>query len=234
MSEEGQKGQNKVDFDSADIGKKQKAVQFTEIEGAEERARAAEKAKAAAEKAAEELHEANVEAVADRQVAVEKQEKLARGGVLYKIFAGWHKWAILGVLLLIGAGVAVYLIFFNKPTEAVPAKEAAKAFYDQMIAKSENSSASEDIIANDEEYKQKIDSLNTDEERYYYNAYYAVYVLRVNYDLVGATDKVGEAYSFLTDDYDKCVFLWSANIVYGGAPIEMPDEYYMESECDEE
>ena len=72
MSEEGQKGQNKVDFDSADIGKKQKAVQFTEIEGAEERAKAAEKAKTAAEKAAEELHEANVEAVAERQVAVGK------------------------------------------------------------------------------------------------------------------------------------------------------------------
>jgi len=234
MSEEGQKGQNKVDFDSADIGKKQKAVQFTEIEGAEERAKAAEKVKLAAEKAADELHEANVKAVAARQDAIKKRERYEKGSVLYKIFAGWRKWVILAVLLIAGAGIAVYLIFFNKPAEAVPAKEAAKAFYDEMIAKSENGSAPEDIIANDEEYKQKIDSLNTDEERYYYNAYYAVYVLRVNYDLVGATDKVGEAYSFLTDDYDKCIFLWSANTVYGGAPIEMPDEYYVESECDEE
>lgn len=209
MSEEGQKGQSKVDFDSADIGKKQKAVQFTEIEGAEERAKAAEKAKAAAEKAAEELHEANVEAVADRQVAIEKQEKLAKSGVLYKIFAGWHKWAILGVLLLIGAGIAVYLIFFNKPAEAVPAKEAAKAFYDEQVA-TVDSNNMDNFIDSYPEARDKMEQAwrsASETDAIWYGYYYALFVKKIGLNEVQTIEIMNSLdFSYLPED-EECELL---------------------------
>lgn len=186
MSEEGQNGQNKVDFDSADIGKKQKAVQFTEIEGAEERAKAAEKAKLAAEKAANELHEANVKAVAARQDAIKKQERYEKGSVLYKIFAGWRKWVILAVLLMAGAGIAVYLIFFNKPAEVSP-REAAKALYDQQAAAVNFDDFEGTYPAARDAFEEAWFNAS-DNDKFWYGYYYATFLRDVGYSEEAAVD----------------------------------------------
>ena len=134
MSEEpGQKREDGIDFDSANIGKKKKAVQFTEIEGAEERAKAAEKAKIAAEKEAEELHQAEVEAASARQAKAEDQARLEKGGLLYRLFGGYRKWITLAIFLLIAAGIVGFIWWKNRKVELSP-REAAKALYDEQIA----------------------------------------------------------------------------------------------------
>lgn len=135
MSEEpGQKREDGIDFDSANIGKKKKAVQFTEIEGAEERAKAAEKAKIAAEKEAEELHQAEVEAASARQAKAEDRARLEKGGLLYRLFGGYRKWITLAIFLLIAAGIVGFIWWKNRKVELSP-REAAKALYDEQIAR---------------------------------------------------------------------------------------------------
>ncbi len=135
MSEEpGQKREDGIDFDSANIGKKKKAVQFTEIEGAEERAKAAEKAKLAAEKEAEELHQAEVEAASARQAKAEDQARLEKGGLLYRLFGGYRKWITLAIFLLIAAGIVGFIWWKNREIQLTP-QQAAKAFYEEQLAK---------------------------------------------------------------------------------------------------
>ena len=135
MSEEtGQKREDGIDFDSANIGKKKKAVQFTVIEGAEERAKAAERAKQAAEKEAEELHQAEIEAASARQAKAEDQERLKKGGLLYRLFGGYRKWITLLILLLIAAGIAGFFWWKNREVVLTP-QQTAKAFYEEQLAK---------------------------------------------------------------------------------------------------
>lgn len=235
MSEEsGQKGQDeKVSFDSANIGKKQKATQFTIIEGAEERAKAAERAKIEAEKEAEELHEADIEAASANQAKAEEEQRMATAGLGYKIFGGKRKWIILGIILLITAAILSWFLLFKKPEPTLAPKDAAKAFYDQQAAKISPESTLDDHAAAQKEFLDKIEGLETDEERYYYTIYYTKYLKDIEGDATGALDSLQKAYSLQQiGNYDKCLFAEVMSDVYMGLPLDIPEEYLIGEGCE--
>lgn len=178
MSEEpGQKERKDgVDFDSANIGKKQKATQFTIIEGAEERAKAAERAKNEAKKEAEELHQADIEAASARQAKAEEKQREEEGGLKYKLFGGWRKWLIIGIILLIGAGIASYFLFFKKDnSESLPAREAAKALYDEQVASIDKNNFAETYPPARDKLEEAWGNAS-DDDRFWYAYYYALFL----------------------------------------------------------
>lgn len=112
---EGQEQNEKATFfDSAKISEKKDVEHFSNVEGAEERAKAAERARKAAEKEAAEVHAADVRAAAEQMKKAEDKQTGKRGGILGFLFGGWHKWVTIVVILAIIAG-AVLLIFKSIP-----------------------------------------------------------------------------------------------------------------------
>lgn len=174
--------ENGVAFDSANIGKKKKATQFTIIEGAEERARAAQIAKVAAEREAQELHQADIEAASLRQKQAEEAERQARGGIAYKLFGGWRKWLWLAILL-IAIAATVYFVFFNKKPEVKKsAKEEAKALYDEQLAKIDRNNLEESYVSARDLMEEKWNSADDDESKFWYGYYYAYFMRDSIYD----------------------------------------------------
>lgn len=112
---EGQEQNEKATFfDSAKISEKKDVEHFSNVEGAEERAKAAERARKAAEKEAAEVHAADVRAAAEQMKKAEDKRAGKKGGILGFLFGGWHKIVTIVVILAIIAG-AVPLIFKSIP-----------------------------------------------------------------------------------------------------------------------
>lgn len=112
---EGQEQNEKATFfDSAKISEKKDVEHFSNVEGAEECAKAAERARKAAEKEAAEVHAADVRAAAEQMKKAEDKQTGKRGGILGFLFGGWHKIVTIVVILAIIAG-AVPLIFKSIP-----------------------------------------------------------------------------------------------------------------------
>ena len=112
---EGQEQNEKATFfDSAKISEKKDVEHFSNVEGAEERAKAAERARKAAEKEAAEVHAADVRAAAEQMKKAENKQAGKKGGILGFLFGGWHKWVTVVAILAIVAG-AVLLIFKSIP-----------------------------------------------------------------------------------------------------------------------
>lgn len=112
---EGQEQNEKATyFDSAKISEKKDVEHFSNVEGAEERAKAAERAKKAAEKEAAEVHAADVRAAAEQMKKAEDKQAGKKGGILGFLFGGWHKIVTIAVILVIIAG-GVSLIFKSIP-----------------------------------------------------------------------------------------------------------------------
>lgn len=112
---EGQEQNEKATFfDSAKISEKKDVEHFSNVEGAEERVKAAERARKAAEKEAAEVHAADVRAAAEQMKKAEDKQAGKKGGILGFLFGGWHKWVTIVVIPAIIAG-AVLLIFKSIP-----------------------------------------------------------------------------------------------------------------------
>lgn len=112
---EGQEQNEKTTFfDSAKISEKKDVEHFSNVEGAEERAKAAERARKAAEKEAAEVHAADVRAAAEQMKKAEDKQTGKRGGILGFLFGGWHKIVTIAVIPVIIAG-GVSLIFKSIP-----------------------------------------------------------------------------------------------------------------------
>jgi len=181
MSEElGQKGQ-KVNFDSANIGKKEKATQFTNIEGAKERAKAEERAKQAAEKEAAELHMAHVEAASVAQEKAERKERATGKKLLNLFFASWHKWVTIAALVLIIGGLVAYFVFLRKPEIEIDAADAAKALYMEQLAKIGDERKTEQLTASRDILNDAWEKANDDYSKFWYGYYYALYSRNILY-----------------------------------------------------
>ena len=111
MSELGQNEGQEQDknipfFDSSKISDKKDVEHFSNVEGAEERARKAEQAKKAAEKEAQEVHAADIRAASEQMKKQEQGESGKKGGIVGFLFSGWHKIVtIVAIFALVVAGI---------------------------------------------------------------------------------------------------------------------------------
>ena len=111
---EGQEQNEKATFfDSAKISEKKDVEHFSNVEGAEERAKAAERARKAAEKEAAEVHAADVRAAAEQMKKAENKQAGKKGGILDFLFGGWHKIVTIVVVLALAAGGVFLIINFT-------------------------------------------------------------------------------------------------------------------------
>ena len=101
---------NDVDFHSEKINKKQKEEHFKNVAGAEERAKATEKAKAEAKKAAEKAQDERVlQYLEDEKREKHSNRKISRGVII----------AIVAVVaLLIGVGIFLAIKLTRKPVQS--------------------------------------------------------------------------------------------------------------------
>lgn len=132
---EGQEQNEKATFfDSVKISEKKDVEHFSNVEGAEERAKAAERARKAAEKEAAEVHAADVRAAAEQMKKAENKQAGKKGGILGFLFGGWHKIVTIVVLLALLVG-GVFLVIRNIPEseEAKIEKDYAAMDYAQSI-----------------------------------------------------------------------------------------------------
>lgn len=135
---EGQEQNEKATFfDSAKISEKKDVEHFSNVEGAEERAKAAERARKAAEKEAAEVHAADVRAAAEQMKKAEDKQAGKKGGILGFLFGGWHKIVtIVVVLVLIVGGVLLCMnmckteSYETRKEKDIAAREAAARIED--------------------------------------------------------------------------------------------------------
>lgn len=134
MSELGQNEGQEQDknipfFDSSKISDKKDVEHFSNVEGAEERARKAEQAKKAAEKEAKEVHAADIRAASEQMKKQEQGESGKKGGIVGFLFGGWHK--IVTVLMLVAlvvGGVLLAINFTGGKTYEEEVKEENEAY----------------------------------------------------------------------------------------------------------
>ena len=179
MSEEGlNKGQGQDQetktpfFDSSEISKKENVEHFTNVAGAEERAKAAERAKKAAEAEAREVHEADVRAASEQMKKAENGEKK---GIIHFLFGGWHKFVTIATLLLIIA-VSVYFLFFAAKNDSdLDYKAQALQYYEKQKALCVDADI-ETYAAAREEYEERYNSAEDAHQKFYEGYYYALFV----------------------------------------------------------
>ena len=194
MSELGQnEGQGQSDntpfFDSTKISDKKDVEHFSNVEGAEERARKAEQAKKAAEKEAQEVHAADVRAVSEQMKQQENGGK--KGGIVGVLFGGWHKIVTIAVLLALVVGGG-FLIIANIPEseEAKLKKDDAAIEYAQSVYVE----AEEVRLGGSyEDAKKKFEDALVDcsrEEKIFTTIKYAEYIAFIEYDASTANSMI--------------------------------------------
>jgi len=112
-SNQGQdENKNTTVFDSANLAEKQKAEHFTNVEGSEARAKAAERQAEALKKKAEAAHAGEIKKAAKQ---ANKEAGGSKGGILNVMFGGWRKWAWVAVLI-IALSVCVFVYYLSTGT----------------------------------------------------------------------------------------------------------------------
>lgn len=191
-SKEGQgQGEKTPFFDSSKISDKKAAEHFSNVEGAAERARQAERARIAAEKEAREVHAADVRAASEQMKKAQKAESGKKGGIVKFLFGGWHKIVTIVILLAIVAG-GVFLVIRNMPESEDIKLEKDRAA--QELAQSIYVEA-EDVRLDGsyEDAKKKFeDALNncSREEKIFITTKYAEYIAFMEYDAETANSMV--------------------------------------------
>ena len=198
MSELGQnEGQGQDEktpfFDSAKISEKKDVEHFSNVEGAAERARAAERAQKAAEKEAAEVHAADVRAASEQMKQAEKEKSGKKGGILGFLFGGWHKIVtILVVLALIGGGVFLALRSIPESEEKILERDEAAIERAQMIYEE----AEEIRLGGSyEDAKKKFEEALVDcnrEEKIFITIKYAEYIAFMEYNGEKASSMIEE------------------------------------------
>lgn len=155
---EGQEQNEKATFfDSAKISEKKDVEHFSNVEGAEERAKAAERARKAAEKEAAEVHAADVRAAAEQMKKAEDRQAGKKGGILGFLFGGWHKIVTIVVLLALltgGAFLAINTLHSESYSEKV---EKDKVALEAASKVEDDARTVFDINSNAETYKEAKD-----------------------------------------------------------------------------
>lgn len=205
---EGQEQNEKTTFfDSAKISEKKDVEHFSNVEGAEERARAAERARKAAEKEAAEVHAADVRAAAEQMKKAEDKQAGKKGGILGFLFGGWHKIVTIVVLLVLVAG-GVFLLMHSsgESDEAIAergrsAAARAQAIYDEAEGIR--------LDGTYEEAKKKFEDALVDcnrEEKIYITVRYAEYVAFIGQDSEAAYALIDSVKNETKTDQEKeCV-----------------------------
>ena len=205
---EGQEQNEKATFfDSAKISEKKDVEHFSNVEGAEERAKAAERARKAAEKEAAEVHAADVRAAAEQMKKAEDKQSGKKGGILGFLFGGWHKIVTIVVLLVLVAG-GVFLLMHSsgESDEAIAergrsAAARAQAIYDEAEGIR--------LDGTYEEAKKKFEDALVDcnrEEKIYITVRYAEYVAFIGQDSEAAYALIDSVKNETKTDQEKeCV-----------------------------
>ena len=108
-------------FDSSKLSKEQTTEHFTNVKGAENRAKAAEREAKEAEKAANDAHKKNIREAAKMQRKTEKTPSKVSGASIRK-----RKWIfaiIIAVVILATIGIVYYVSNFGKSSEELAEKK---------------------------------------------------------------------------------------------------------------
>ena len=162
-------------FDSSKLSGKQNTEHFTNIKGAEARAKAEEKAKIDAKKAADAAHQKDV------RNAV--KENTTKKGAIYFLFAGWHKIVTIIAILLILAGVG-FLIFnsIQGSESAIAERDSAAMLRAQEVyVEAENVRLAGSYDDAKQKFEDALKKCNR-EEKIFITAKYAEYVASMEYD----------------------------------------------------
>ncbi len=108
-------------FDSSKLSKEQTTEHFTNVKGAENRAKAAEREAKEAEKAANEAHKKNIREAAKVQRRAEKTPNKASGASAKK--RKWIFGIILAVVVLTAIGIVCYIPNFRKSSDELAEKK---------------------------------------------------------------------------------------------------------------
>lgn len=205
---EGQEQNEKTTFfDSAKISEKKDVEHFSNVEGAEERAKAAERARKAAEKEAAEVHAADVRAAAEQMKKAEDKQAGKKGGILGFLFGSWHKIVTIMVLLVLVVGGAFLLTHSSGESDEAIAERGrsaaarAQAIYDEAEGIR--------LDGTYEEAKKKFEDALVDcnrEEKIYITVRYAEYVAFIGQDSEAAYALIDSVKNETKTDQEKeCV-----------------------------
>jgi len=178
-----------IDFDSAKIGKNKKEEHFKNIEGAEERARAAERAKEEAKRAAEKAQERadKIQAKID-ETPLQKKARLKKTGIIVGIVAA----------LLIVAGIFLMLRIKEDTKSVDQIKEEITAFAQEVniIAQSGSYESVEEARGM---YLKKISSTRG-KQKFYYTISYAKFCASHKLGMDECNKYLEEAFLLIEDE----------------------------------
>lgn len=202
---EGQEQNEKTTFfDSAKISEKKDVEHFSNVEGAEERAKAAERARKAAEKEAAEVHAADVRAAAEQMKKAEDKQTGKRGGILGFLFGGWHKIVTIVMVLVLVAGCTIVPFMLKSKAENERlAKDdemqvAALDVYREVSDIQQNESLDAALEKMENEIK-----VAPEEKKIYLLIYYAEFLATRTGDTISAKEKLFEAKEYCKNDKER-------------------------------
>ena len=194
-SNEGQGQEQKTPFfDSSKISDKKDVEHFSNVEGAAERAKAAERARKAAEKEAQEVHAADIRAASEQLKKEEKGEKKSKKKIIVFVII----LAILAALGVLGAWLIGKSAENARNEKDSAAIELAQSIYVEA----------EDIRLGGsyDDAKQKFeDALQscTREERIFITLKYAEYIASMEYDSNKAFSMIDDVKNEAQSDLEK-------------------------------
>lgn len=196
---EGQEQNEKATFfDSAKISEKKDVEHFSNVEGAEERAKAAERARKAAEKEAAEVHAADVRAAAEQMKKAEDKQSGKKGGILGFLFGGWHKIVTIVVVLVLIVGGVLLCMNMCKTESYETRKEKDIAAREAAARIEDDARVLVDIESSEEKYAEakKIyeDAIKNSDKRQavFLKIEYAEFVYDNTSDFAAAIDILGD------------------------------------------
>lgn len=202
---EGQEQNEKATFfDSAKISEKKDVEHFSNVEGAEERAKAAERARKAAEKEAAEVHAADVRAAAEQMKKAENKQAGKKGGILGFLFGGWHKIVTIVMVLALVAGCTIVPFMLKSKAENERlAKDdemqvAALDVYREVSDIQQNESLDAALEKMENEIK-----VAPEEKKIYLLIYYAEFLATRTGDTISAKEKLFEAKEYCKNDKER-------------------------------
>ena len=204
-SKEGQGQDEKTPFfDSSKITDKKATEHFSNVEGAAERARQAERARIAAEKEAREVHTADIRAASEQMKKAQKAESRKRGGIVKFLFGGWHKIVTIIIILALIAG-GIFLIVKNTPeSEEVKLEKdmAALDFAQSIYVEAEDIRLSESYQGAKQKFEDALNDCSR-EEKIFITIRYAEYIAFMEYDAETANSMVESVEAIAETELEK-------------------------------
>lgn len=225
---EGQEQNEKTTFfDSAKISEKKDVEHFSNVEGAEERARAAERARKAAEKEAAEVHAADVRAAAEQMKKAEDKQAGKKGGILGFLFGGWHKWVVVAIIFVVAVLAIVMLVTSLRREDTDKTDGRVATVYEEALKTANYESYNPDYYLGEKVIVDAIGSSMNDEEKAllrialarYYSDMYGNYG-----EAIKMLDEIEKEYDFSRSD--DCFVVGSLSIIYAKSSENDKHEKY--------